>query len=216
MGIFTGYPEFLASLLSEAVHPLRLYDELGPVQTGPPGLLGTYEEDIHVIPIGGIYISTVDTDPGFTQANGGVGYGAWVRTSLGRALVGVDEADPDWDMGGEEAGFKLETPTGVVSAPTFTGAPMAVHTHELPFSKNDLATGQMKVLSPTVFGSGTSRVPQSITAAPAANTVTAPVALAESRTAGTPAGTVSAPDFVGDLMSVVQPSFAVFIWRRTA
>jgi hypothetical protein len=169
-----------------------------------------------VIPIGGIYVSAVDTDPGLSQALHGLGYGAWERVSHGRCLVGVDESDPDWDMGGEEAGFKLETPTGVVSAPSFTGAPMAVHTHELPFSKNDLATGQMKVLSPTVFGSGTSRAPQSITAAPAANTVAAPVALAESRTAGTPAGTVSAPDFVGDLMSVVQPSFAVFIWRRTA
>lgn len=34
--------------------------------------------------------------------------------------------------------------------------------------------------------------------------------------AGTPAGTVSAPTFTGDAMSVVQPYIVVYMWQRTA
>lgn len=33
---------------------------------------------------------------------------------------------------------------------------------------------------------------------------------------GTPSGTVSAPTFTGSPTSVVQPSFTVYVWKRTA
>lgn len=38
----------------------------------------------------------------------------------------------------------------------------------------------------------------------------------ESVTAGTPAGTVSAPTFTGSATSVIQPYIVVFMWKRTA
>lgn len=54
------------------------------------------------------------------------------------------------------------TAAGTNSVPTFTGTAMPTHAHELPFSKAAGGTGQLKMLAPTIFGSGTSRAPESI------------------------------------------------------
>jgi hypothetical protein len=83
------YRAFMDRLLDGSIAPLRLDDATG-----------TYEED-GVIPVGGIYLSAVATDPGLAQAQGGLGYGAWLRYGQGRCLVGVDEGDADWDERGQ-------------------------------------------------------------------------------------------------------------------
>lgn len=98
------------------------------------------------------------------------------------------------------------TAAGTNSAPTFTGSALATHAHELPFIKATGGTGQLKMLAQSVFGSGTSRAPESISAAPTANTTAATVALSEAKSAGTPAGTVSAPTFTGSSVTSGNPS----------
>jgi hypothetical protein len=92
------------------------------------------------------------------------------------------------------------TPAGTNSAPTFTGSALATHQHELPFIKANSGTGTLSMLAPTVFGTGTSRAPISVSAAPTANTTSAAVELSEAKSAGTPAGTVSAPTFTGNAL----------------
>jgi hypothetical protein len=81
-------------------------------------------------------------------------------------------------------------PAGV---PTFTGSALATHAHELPFTKLTGGTGALRLLAGSIFGTGTSRAPESVEAAPTANTTSAAVALSQAVTAGTPAGTVAWP-----------------------
>lgn len=52
--------------------------------------------------------------------------------------------------------------------------------------------------------------------APTSNTTPAAVALSEAKSAGTPAGTVTAPVFSGASMSVLNPFLVVYMWARTA
>lgn len=85
------------------------------------------------------------------------------------------------------------TLTGSVSAPTFTGSALATHTHELPFQHVAGGTGVLRMLAPTIFGTGTSRAAEAQSAAPTANTTAAAVLLSEAKSAGTPAGTNSVP-----------------------
>jgi hypothetical protein len=52
-------------------------------------------------PVGGIYVTVDNTDPGLT-----LGYGTWERFGAGRFLVGQDSFDPDFDTPEEEGGNK--------------------------------------------------------------------------------------------------------------
>lgn len=65
-------------------------------------------------------------------------------------------------------------------------AALGTHAHELPFSKAAGGTGALKMLAQSIFGSGTSRAPESISAAPVANVVAGTVALSQAIGAGTP------------------------------
>ena len=47
--------------------------------------------------------------------------GTWEAFGAGRALVGLNAADADFDLVGKTGGAKTVTPTGTNSAPTFTG-----------------------------------------------------------------------------------------------
>jgi hypothetical protein len=79
------------------------------------------------------------------------------------------------------------TPSGNVSAPTFTGsavtsgAPSATLTHAVTQPSDHTLSGSVAAVS-----------------------------------AGTPAGTVSQPTFTGIPSSVLQPYIAVYLWKRTA
>lgn len=65
-------------------------------------------------------------------------------------------------------------------------AALGTHAHELPFTKLAGATGALRMLAQSVFGSGTSRAPESVSAAPTANTTAATVALSQAVSGGTP------------------------------
>jgi hypothetical protein len=289
------------------------------------------EDDNDMIAVGGIYLSAVNTDPGLPQVAGGLGYGSWSRIAHGKAIVGLDETDTDFQTAESTTGTKTRTPTGTVSQPsftgtssqatsavsagtpsgtvsqptftgttsqatsavsagtpegtvsqptftgnalaththTFTGNAMAGHAHELPLQ---LVSGtSTRHLPAATFGTGTSRAAQGADTA-TANTTSAAVALSQNVSAGTPSGTnaaisagtptgivsqptftgsalgnhshtitpggtvsqpafsgnlmanhshtitpsgiVSQPTFTGNTVSVVQPSIALYIWKR--
>lgn len=154
-------------------------------------------------PVGSIFFSTVEGNPAEL-----LGYGTWESFGAGRMPVGVDTAeapDPDFDEAEETGGAKSVTPTGVVSQPTFTGSALATHQH---------GPGARAVAdhSPTTQG---------VTAGADFNAVTAIDSHVvsgddEAVSAGTPSGTVSQPNFMGDAQDNMPPYITVYMWKRTA
>lgn len=65
-------------------------------------------------------------------------------------------------------------------------AALATHAHELPFQKVAGGTGVLRMLAASIFGTGTSRAAESVSAAPVANTTAAAVELSQAVTGGTP------------------------------
>jgi hypothetical protein len=165
----------------------------------------------YYFPIGFVYISTASTNPAVY-----FGYGTWSAVAAGKMLVGISVGDSDFGTPAQTGGAKTGTPTGSNSAPTFTGSALAAHAHELPFKKASGATGALSMIPQSVFGNGTNRASESVSAAPTNSTTSSAVALSESKTAGTPAGTVSAPTFTGVAMSVLPPYLVVYMFVRTA
>jgi hypothetical protein len=94
------------------------------------------------------------------------------------------------------------TPAGTCSAPTFTGSALAAHAHELPIQIPSTTTTRQ--LAAATFGTGTSRAATAVSATGTANTTSAAVALSQAVSAGTPAGTVSAPTFTGSALATHQ------------
>ena len=86
------------------------------------------EDENDVLPIGAIYQSALDVDPGLPKPDG-FGYGTWERWGHGRVVIGVDEEAPGFEEAETEGGSASVTPGGSVSQPTFTGAPLGTHSH---------------------------------------------------------------------------------------
>lgn len=188
-------------------------------------------------PIGSIFLSVSPTNPGIS-----LGCGTWVRFGAGKVLVGLDSSDVSFDTAEEIGGTKTSTPEGTVSQPTFTGSPLPAHDHgtgTLAASVHAGVTVQNHSYTPagtinahTTAGDsnttgGTAKVTGpgthtfTGTAANLTHTVTQPnnhtlSGRSESLSAGTPAGTVSQPNFVGSPMSVLQPFIVVYMFKRVS
>lgn len=155
-----------------------------------------------------------------TSGGGGIPSGAIIMISSGSCPSGFTEdatlvnryvvftRAANGDVG-TTGGSATLTATGTNSQPTFTGNALGSHAHELPFYKVAGGTGAFRMIPQTVFGSGTSRAAES-TDTSSANTTAGAVALSQSVSAGTPAGTVSAPIFAGSPVTN-QPSFVKMI-----
>ena len=103
-----GHREFIDALLSGAIRAERL--------TGTPGTLEYDDpEEPDVVAVGGIYQTMSAVNPGAAVVAGGLGYGIWLRIADGRVLIGTTTT------ANVESGAATATPTGTVSAPTFTG-----------------------------------------------------------------------------------------------
>jgi microcystin-dependent protein len=204
------YAGFMRRLLNGEIKPVRLREDDD-----------VYEEPEDMIPVGGLYLSAVDTNPGLGQLEGGLGYGQWSRYAAGRCLVGVDDGNPTW-AAGNMTGSITATPQGSCSAPTFTGAALPSHTHSYTQVPNHVhvETAQGGTTASTT---GTHLMTSAATGGSARNAATSTAnptgGVATANTNGpsatlTPSGTCSAPTFTGQSMSIVQPSIAVFVWRR--
>lgn len=199
-----GDPSADVSALGQYIQ--RLYENLilnkGVLQAvdQPTGSFNSSDGSVEAFPVGAVFIAVVDTDPADL-----LGYGTWSRIGKGRALVGVDEDDPDFDTVLEESGSKTEAAAGTVDAPVFTGDAMGTHSH----GAGTLAVSAHVTHTQTAANGADFEAVKTIDD----HTVSGSTAAVS---AGTPSGSVSAPNFTGIATSVVQPSLAVYIWQRTA
>jgi len=171
-------------------------------------------------PVGSLFLSTLSTNPYIL-----LGYGKWQAFAVGRALVGVDIADPDFDAAEKTSGTKTVTPGGTVSQPTFSGTPFTEiinHTH--PVVVTDPGHTHVQGAASTATGPNVGSTPDASTNTrvnsgySTSSSATGITAGTENPAGGvnsiTPEGTVSQPTFSGNLQSNVQPSIAVFVWER--
>lgn len=167
-------------------------------------------------PIGSIYISVLPTNPAIL-----LGYGTWVAFGVGRVLVGVDISNPSFDIPEKTSGALTMAAAGTCSASadhashthTYTAVPNHVH----PLATGTTATGNFSQVIGTVDTSsgGTGATPtQTALGTLSGNPVGG---VASGTTAGPSAAlTHTAPVFTGSPTSVVQPSVAVYMWKRIA
>lgn len=175
-----NYQAFIAQLLAGSLKPMRLHDATAVVEEWPA----------HVIAVGGIYETTSGVDPGLSQAAGGLGYGSWQRFGNGRVLVGLDENDSAINTPAATTGAATATPSGTVSAPTFTGSAVASQAVSAgtPAGTNS---------APTLSGSTAS-----ITAGTPAGTISALTTGADSSTTGGVAKAIAqTPTFTGTALA---------------
>lgn len=150
-------------------------------------LLSLFRESIH--DVGDLVLTLVDVNP---SARFG---GTWVKVSQGRALVGVDPADADFDAAEKESGAKTVT---------LTANEMPAHTHGVTDpghahveNSNNTTTGPLR-------GWGAPDTSTNNQTATGYSTALATTGISVDNAGG------------GQPHSNVQPSFAVFVWRRTA
>lgn len=188
-------------------------------------------------PIGSIF-TTVDT----SAPSDLLGFGTWEAFGEGRVMVGLKASDPDFDTAGETGGAKTSVSSGTVSQPTFTGNALGTHSHGVgtiatsahagtavanhvnhthPFTQSSNA-GTPDLVAVDVTGAG---VAASGTTGNESPTLTHSVTQPDAHTlsgstaavsAGTPAGTVSQPNYTGAAQSIVQSYIVVYMWKRTA
>jgi hypothetical protein len=78
---------------------------------------------IESVKVGGVYITETAYTAGDLAA--ALGYGTWAAYGAGRALIGLDSGDTDFDVAGETGGAK----TAASSAQTFAGDALGTHQH---------------------------------------------------------------------------------------
>lgn len=123
-------------------------------------------------PVGSLFFSVLPTNPAEQ-----IGLGTWVAFAAGRAIVGVDPGDTDFDAAEKTSGAKTVT---------LTTAQMPAHTHVQ--TQNTAATGPLVGYA------------------------------ARDTSTNTPAATGYSTESAGGGQAHpnVQPSIAIFIWKRTA
>lgn len=176
-----------------------------------------------VYPIGSLFFSAIATNPA-TQ----LGIGTWAAFSVGRVLVGVDPAQPEFDTAEETGGEKTHALTAAeMPAHTHTGP---AHTHAIdhdhaPATTSSNGTHDHGAQTNDVTGHDTGNYMQ----AASAGKVEDNGALIEN--AGAHTHTLDLPEFTGTSGSSgtantgsagsgsahnnLQPYITVFIWKRT-
>lgn len=85
-----------------------------------------------VYPVGSVYINYSDsTNPGTL-----LGFGTWVATAVGRAIVGLDAGQTEFDTAGETGGAKTHT---------LTTTEIPSHNHNEKFRTPDGSTGSWTI-----------------------------------------------------------------------
>lgn len=201
-----------------------------PGDTGPAGADGTSGPTLATIidtlyPVGGIYTSTLSTNPATL-----LGRGTWTVFGAGRVMVGRDSGDTDFDTAEETGGAKTRTPSAHAGA---TVADHAAHTHAGPShthtytqtpnhvhvqSVNSAATGGLSGYTADT-STNTSVASGYSTANPTGGVATGTTAADGTGNTGNPSATLSHTVGQADdhaALSVVQPYIVVYMWKRTA
>jgi hypothetical protein len=133
------------------------------------------------LPVGSVYLSVVPTNPAIL-----LGYGTWVQIAQGRALVGQNPSDPDWDTAEETRGSKTHTLTvNEMPSHNHTQDP---HTHTPWLNEGNSGTTRIRGGGPddmNYYGSMTSATPYIY------------------------------PTGGGAPHNNIQPSFVIYVWKRT-
>lgn len=202
-------------------------------------------EQAATIPVGGLYLSTVATNP-----SGLLGYGTWSAYAAGRALVGVGNNGESTWAGGDTRGSEehtlvsAEMPAHTHGDGTLAAASNGTHTHGNTLSvagasltgtidvaradingETNWIQNETGIISKTVLGSGTQEFKLSN------NNADEPmIRIGIDATHGhSIAGSISSDgahthDITGatgstgggDPHNNIQPSIAIYVWRRTA
>lgn len=153
------------------------------------GDVGTTGGSDSITPAGSISASFTGT-PGIVPAETISGSDAAVSAGTPNGSVSWPANPPTF--AGNAGTVPAETISWPAGVPTFAGTALGTHSHELPFIKAAGGTAALFMLASSVFGTGTSRAPES-TITPTASTTSAAVLKSQAITAGTPAGTVAWP-----------------------
>ena len=147
-----------------------------------------------VYPVGSIYISANNVNPGTLFG------GTWERFGNGRALVGVDEGDTDFDASGEEGGAKTHILTQA-QLPTITGSIQA-------YSGNEGATAGGSGLFRSATGVFTGAGVRQYNGLPASSTTSWP--------GNTNYGIATLSVGSNQAHNNMQPYITCYFWKRTA
>lgn len=120
------------------------------------------------------------------------------QTATTGSISSYEHGAIDTSSAATECSMLTNNPSGGVATGTTTG-PSATLTHSV-------------VNNAVTSGNPNATLTHSVTQ-PSAHTLSGS---SEAVSAGTPAGSVSAPSFTGSATSVVQPSVVVYYWKRTA
>lgn len=141
-------------------------------------------------PIGSIFLSVLSTNP-VDQ----LGFGTWVAFAVGRCLVGVDISDSDFDVAEKTSGSKTVI---------LTTNQIPAHSHTV----NDPGHFHLTQSYPTATGGSSGfTADTSMSGTPTNNTLP---------TASTTTGISINNTGSNEAHNNVQPSIAIFMWKRTA
>ena len=158
---------------------------------GPQGEPGSGGSPLDAWPVGSVYIAVDSTSPA-TRFGGGT----WSAFGAGRVLVGLDIADPDFDVAEETGGAKTVTLTGAQS-----GLPQHTHiqdAHSHVENNNSATTGGLAGWAARDTSTNT----------PVATGYSTATTVAVNQDAG--------PTNAAQAHTNVQPYIVVYMWKRTA
>ena len=138
-----------------------------------------------IYPVGSVYINYSDsTNPGTL-----LGFGTWVATAVGRAIVGIDAGQTEFDTAGETGGAKTHTLTASESG-------LPAHPHQLSIPDGTQILAYKAGASSAPWGPDTGGVDNGMGITPTAANNTAKDA--------------------SSAHNNLQPYQVFYIWRRTA
>lgn len=156
-------------------------------------------------PVGSLYVSISPTNPAVL-----FGFGTWVAFGAGRVMVGVDPGDADFDAAEKTTGAKTVTLTEAqIPAHTHVqdahghGVTDPGHAHTQRF--NSATTGPLSGPTTAPDTSSNNTTNYAITTASQTTGISVNDATAVNQNTGG-----------GQAHSNVQPSIAVYMWKRTA
>lgn len=138
-------------------------------------------------PVGALYISSDPTNP--QELFGGV----WQRVAQGRAIVGIDEGDSDFDTAGKESGSKDVT---------LSAAQMPVHGHAVNDPQHSHVENSNQTSTGALRGWGAPDASTNQSTATGFSTAPALTGITIANSGG------------GEAHPNVQPSKAFYIWQR--